>query len=278
MTDSPRYIVAKYISDLQRMEPKNIGVIVWTHDAVSARFAAERPDKPGEIDGRSIPIFVTSTAAYKQWVEFWRTALEAKPTRAGRTLQKWSDDLRQSSRGNFWLTDGGTILDNIRTEDIGNFTNDLFQRLVEPASDETRDVALDQVADDIIRRLRLTRNESFHTRYRVDCRVAPNVTEAFEFSHAYSNGSLKRLYQRVPLASKRTSLRRVVHDSAWMFEKVVDQNIVTRDQAVALVYATEERRRDPAVSWSFDVLSSVAQVANLADPNEAMAAFVVAQE
>ena len=275
MTDSPRYIVAKYISDLQRMEPKNIGVIVWTNDAVSARFVAERPDKPGEIDGRSVPIFVTSTAAYKQWVEFWRMALEAKPTRAGRTLQKWSDDLRHSSRGNFWLIDGGIIIDDIPTEDFARFTNDLFQKLVEPTSDEPRDMALDRVADDIIRRLRLTRNENFHTRYRVDCRVAPNVTEAFEFSHAYRNGSLKRLYQRVPLAGKRTSLRRVVHDSAWMFEKVVDQRIVTRDHAVALVYATEEHRRDPAVSWSFDVLSSVARVANLADSNDAMSAFAV---
>lgn len=276
MTASPRYLVAKYVSDLQRMEPRNIGIIVWTRDAVSARFVAERADKPGEIDGRSIPAFVTSLPSYRQWVEFWRAELNAKPQRAGRVLQEWSDNLKQTSRGNFWLADGGIVLDDIRTDEIGNFTNDLFHRLVESTpSDEMRDVALDQVVDGVIRRLRLTQNANFHTRFQVKCRVAPNVSEAFEFSHAYKNGRLKRLYQRVPLAGKRTALRRVVHDSAWMFEKVLEQGIVTHDEAIALVYAPEEQRSDPAVSWSLDVLGSVSRIANFANPNEAMTAFVV---
>ena len=215
-------------------------------------------------------------AAYKQWVNFWRNELDAKPLSAGRILREWSDNLRRTSKGNFWLADGGTILDDVRSEDVAGITEELFHRLVEPVpSDEVRDVALDQVADDVIRKLRLARNASFHNRYWVDCRVAPNVTEAFEFSHAYSNGNLKRLYQRIPLAGKRTALRRVVHDSAWMFEKVVGQRMVTRDHAVALVYAVDEQKRDPAISWSFDVLRSVARVVNLADTNEAMSAFVV---
>jgi hypothetical protein len=277
MSDSPRYLVAKYISDLQRMEPRNIGVIVWSNNAVSARFAAEKPDRPGEIDGRSVPPFVTSMAAYKQWIDFWREVLAAKPLGSGRTLRNWSETLKRTSKGNFWLADGGVILQDVRSEDIGDVTNDLFQQLVEPGSgDEVRDIALDRVADGVIRQLQLARNQNFHNRYQVNCRVGPNVTEAFEFSHAYSNGTLKRLYQRVPLASKRTTLRRVVHDSAWMFEKVVAQEIVTRDQAVALVYATEEQRDDPSIGWSFDVLRSVARVANLADSDEAIAAFVVA--
>ncbi len=277
MSDTPRYLVAKYVSDLQRMEPKNIGIIVWTKTAVSARFVAEKINSPGEIDGRSIPPFVTSMAAYRQWVDFWRNELDSKPLRAGRTLEKWSDSLKQTGRGNFWLADGGVILQDFQSEEIQHVTNDLFHKLVEPPSaDEMRDAALDQVADDIIRRLQLTRNKNFHDRYQVNCLVADNVTESFEFSHAYSNGTLKRLFQRVPLAGRRTPLRRVVHDSAWMFEKVVEQQIVTRDQAVALVYATEEQRHDPSISWSFDVLRSVARVANLADSNEAMAAFVVA--
>jgi hypothetical protein len=258
------------------MEPKNIGVIVWTQEAVCARFVAERADRPGDIDGRSVPSFVTSTPAYKQWVEFWRESLQSKPRRAGRVLHNWAEHLKQTSRGNFCLTDGGTILGEITENEITEVADDLFRRLVEPSSsEELKDVALDQVADDVIRRLRLIQNANFHTRYKVDCRVAPNVTEQFEFSHAYRNGRLKRLYQRVPLAGKRTNLRRVVHDSAWMFEKVVGQAIVRREDAVALVYAGETQKKDPAISWSFDVLGSVARVANLADPNEALTAFVV---
>src|ERR1700687_4815753 len=167
MSELPSYLVAKYVSDLQRMEPKNIGVIVWTPSAVSARFAAEKPNKPGEIDGRSIPAFVTSMAAYKQWVDFWRSELNTKPLRAGKILRKWSDNLRQSSWGNFWLAEGGTILDDVRSDDVEGIADDLFRKLVDPvSSDDGQDVALDRVADDVIRRLRLSQNANFHSRYR----------------------------------------------------------------------------------------------------------------
>jgi hypothetical protein len=276
MIELPRYFVAKHISDLQRMEPKNIGVIVWARSAVAGRFLAERPGAPGDVDGRSIPPFVASASAYKQWVAFWRSELSNKPTSPGKALNKWAENLKHTSQGSFWLAEGGVILEDVEARDISELADDLFAQLVEPtAGEDARDMALDQVADNVIKRLRLTRNVCFHSRYQVSCSIAPNVNENFEFSHAYKNGTLKRLYQRVPLASKRTPLRRAVHDSAWMFEKVVQQHIVAREQAIALVYATNEQKKDPAVSWSFDVLSSVARLANLADPNEAIAAFAV---
>ena len=35
---STRFLVAKYIPDMRRPEPRQIGVIVWTHGKLSARF------------------------------------------------------------------------------------------------------------------------------------------------------------------------------------------------------------------------------------------------
>jgi hypothetical protein len=273
MSDPPRYIVAKYVSDLQRMEPKNIGIIVCAEGRLSARFLAEKPEKPGEVDGRNVPGFVTSTAVYKQWVEFWRGELNK---RAKVASLNWLEDLKRSSRGNFLLVDGGLLLESVKPNRLSVLTNDLFSRLVEPISaEESKDPTLDQVADHLIRELRLDQNQNFRTKYELACNVGSNVTERFEFSHAYKNGVLKRLYQRVPLARKRGPLRRTIHDSAWMFEKVVAEGIIKRDQAVALVYATDEHRRDPEVSWSFDVLRSVARVVNLSDQIEAISAFIV---
>jgi hypothetical protein len=275
MIDSPRYLVAKYISDLQRMEPKNIGIIVWVPGGASARFLAEKPGSPGEIDGRSIPPFVTSMAAYKQWVDFWRNELVGKAVPRQRS-HAWLEELKQTSHGNFCLVDGGFILDDVDSDHLPQLTNDLFYRLVESGfSDEPRDPVLDRVTDDLIKKLRLAENAAFHSRFQLRCQIAPDLAERFEFSHAYKNGTLKRLYQRVPLARRRTPLRRTVHDSAWMFEKVIQQGIISRNQAIALVYATDEHKRDPEVSWSFDVLNSVATVANLADSTEALAAFIV---
>lgn len=65
-----RYLVAKYVPDLRRMEPKNIGVVVWSDGVVAARFAAECPEKSGTVDDRCVPGFVRSLSAYKQWVRF----------------------------------------------------------------------------------------------------------------------------------------------------------------------------------------------------------------
>jgi len=273
MSEPARYLVAKYISDLQRMEPKNIGVIVRLRDGTSARFLAERAGSPGEVDGRSIPPFVTSKASYKQWVEFWRNELNEKFV-SPRRSQDLFERLKRSSRGNFCLVEGGFILDKVGN--LPEVADDLFSRLVESgAPDEARDPVLESVADDLIKKLRLKENSAFHTKFEVPCKIAPNIVERFEFSHAYKNGSLKRLYQRVPLSRRPTPLRRAVHDSAWMFEKVVQRGIIGQDQAVALVYVTDESKRDPEISWSLDVLGSVARVANLADPTEGITAFIV---
>lgn len=272
MSDSPRYLIAKYIADLQRMEPRNIGVVVWSAGKAFARFLAERPEIPGTVDGRSIPAFVTSTTAYKQWVEFWRSELNRNDSKS--YSQSWLEHLKEASRGNFLLAEGGFIVDPVAHEHLPSLTDDLFRRLVESnIAEEPKDPNLDQVADRLIKELRLSQNQYFRSKYEISCCVAPNVEERFEFSHAYKNGILKKLYQRVPLTRKRGPLRRIVHDSAWMFEKVVQDGIIKREHAVALVYATDEHRRDPEISWSFDVLGSVARVANLADQIDALSAF-----
>ncbi len=273
-SDSPRYLVAKYIPDLQRMEPRNIGVIVWSGAGIFARFAAERPGKPTEIDGRTIPAFVASTAAYKQWVQFWRHLIVQAASK--RFADDWASALKGTSKGNFCLTEGGAILQDMSARELPELTDYLYSVLVDAAfGDESRDPALDDIADHVIRELRLTESKHFYSRFEVACSIAPNVTERFEFSHAIRNGALKRLYQRVPLARRRTLLRRTVHDSAWMFEKVVLGGFISREQAVSLVYATDQQRSDPEVNWSLDVLSSVSRVANLANPREALQAFIV---
>jgi hypothetical protein len=55
-------------------------------------------------------------------------------------------------------------------------------------SEDTHDPALDQVADEIIRKLGLTRSANFRQDIAWRAKVAPNVNEDFEFSHAIKNG------------------------------------------------------------------------------------------
>ena len=39
--NTPRYLLAKYIPDHLRMEPRNIGVVLWAEGNVTARFFGE---------------------------------------------------------------------------------------------------------------------------------------------------------------------------------------------------------------------------------------------
>lgn len=267
---TPKYVLAKYVPDLDRMEPRNIGVIVWSPEGIEARFVAERSDQPATLDGRSIPSFVTSSVAYRQWIEFWRGELQ-KPeiqTPDGRSVPQGSPDflaaLQTWSRGNFLLAEAGALLDPVDADDLPNVVDHLYHALVETGrSDEPRDPSLDELCDRLLEETRLANNPHFVNRHQITCQVAPGTAETFEFSHAYKNGSLQRLYQRVPFPPGKRRLRKTVHDSAWMLEKVVQSELISRDHTAAIVYVTDDQQTDPAVTEACHVLASVSRVLNL---------------
>lgn len=284
MVSGPRYLLAKYVPDPQRMEPRNIGVVVWSPEGIEARFLAEKPHHPGDVDGRSLPAFVSSLGAYKQWLRFWRTELNknAIDSIAGsgfvpRTSPAFLEALMSWSKGNFLLSEGGYGLDYVEVDDLVEFADQLYRSLVDTSdSEESRDPTLDELCDEVIKEAHLQRNPNFQNLFKVECPItsrAQSRVVTYEFSHAYKNGSLQRLYQRVPLSRRKTTLRKTVHDSAWMFEKVIQRDIIAPEQGGVLVYATEEDQEDRNISDALDELGSVTRVLNLADHDEALHEF-----
>lgn len=281
--NTTKYLLAKYIPDLHRVEPRNIGVIVWSSVGVEARFLAEIPDRPGEVDGRSVPQFVSSTSAYKQWIRYWRNAVSGetfKPAGGGDLLSVASPEfvaaLQLTGQGNFVLAEAGQILDRITEDDLPVVADQLFASLVESnASDEPRDLDLDEVCDQLIQRTKLTENKNFHTNYPVRCDVR-GVEEEYVFSHAYANGKPERLYQRVSIPrrkTQRTQLRKNVHDTTWSLEQVFNQKIVQPDKAAVLVYVTPEQEAQTDVERSLRLLRSMVKVINLRDEQVALKEF-----
>lgn len=270
--NATKYLLAKYIADLHRFEPRNIGVIVWSPTGIEARFLAEFPNRPGEVDGRSIPGFVTSPSAYKQWVRYWRDALSGpsfKPLNGGGVLSSSSpgfiEALQQTGRGNFVLVDAGSVLDVVGEEELPTLADQLFAQLVEAnAPDEPRDLDLDLVCDGLLERSHLINHKNFYTNYPVRCAVN-GVEEEYVFSHAFANGTLQRLYQRLAIPKGKARLRKNVHDAAWSFEQVFKQRIVQPENAGVLVYVTEEQQSQPDVDKSLRLLGSLTRVINLRD-------------
>jgi hypothetical protein len=277
-----KYLLAKYIPDLRRQEPRNIGIIVWSSEGLEARFLGERDDDADTIDGRCVPPFVTSLNAYKQWVRYWRTEIEKseiKPVSGGepvaKDLPEFTEVLKTANRGNFVLEDGGRLLDKVDVEELPRVASELFNALVETGSqDESRDLKLDEVCDELLEMTKLAANPYFHNSFQVECPV-PGTHETFVFSHAYKRIAVERLYQRVHLPRKRKSfLKKNFHDAAWTFEKVIDAKIIERERTGALVYVADEQRSDSQIQNALQVLGSVTRVINLNDREVALQEFL----
>jgi hypothetical protein len=137
VTDLPRFLIAKYVPDVFRNEPRNIGVVLWSPDGVAARFAGERADAPGEINDADVPPFVVSPVAYKQWVRYWRRELSSECVRptaggppVGRSAPEYLDALRETGPGNYLLTDGGRFAEPVPAVELPQAVDYLFERYV----------------------------------------------------------------------------------------------------------------------------------------------------
>lgn len=100
MNDNAKYLIAQYVEDVFRMEPKNVGVIVKRGDEVAARFLGESPG--GMIDGRRLR-GLQYPDVYRQWVSYWRKQL-ADP-------QQGFDKLEVGDAGNYRLMQAGVVSD-----------------------------------------------------------------------------------------------------------------------------------------------------------------------
>ena len=70
------WLVAKYMPDLRRREPKNVGVLLRMGDSCFSRFLGEQSG--GQIDGRHVHGLVNSVQNYKAWVGYWKRLRIAK--------------------------------------------------------------------------------------------------------------------------------------------------------------------------------------------------------
>lgn len=270
-----KYILAKYIPHMQRFEPRNIGVVVWSAKGVAARFIGERPERLGEVDGRSVPAFVTSPSAYKQWVQYWREMLRYETFTApesGKLVALSSPEFMQAvletGRGNFVLAEPGEIWNVEEGEDVSVLADRLFADLVESTvQEEVNDPSLDTLVNEALQRHGIIQHQNYRRDYPVRCRVH-GVDEEYIFSDALANGSPIKLYQRMQLPKYKAPLRKTVHDVAWSFDHVIEEGIIQQEATAVLVSASEEDLSRPEVYNGIQLLRSVTNVINLKDDDQ----------
>jgi len=275
MVTRPRYILAKYVPEVLRNEPRNIGVIIWTPWGVRAQFLG---DEKGSLDARKIPSWVQSRESYREWIGSWRSALIQKKARAadGSDVSAkeagFLDALRLTSKGNYVLGDTGSVLDTITEDDSDALLAYLFSTLVEQETDKMAvKVAFDmeRLCNQIIRKTGAFKSHYFKRNLPVICKIAPGVTDFFNFDYALGNGNPEFLYQRVPLGQR--TLETSLHAAAWQFEQVVKDNVIAKEKSAALVMPTEEQKSDERYQKAISVLKTQTRVIDLSTDSETFA-------
>lgn len=263
------YIIAKHVPDPVRDEPRNVGVIVASHGDIVARFIGEKEDDPGEVDGRKIPGWVSSSSAYKQWIKFWREEIE--DTRSLDASIEVSS-LRQWNKVDFLLSDSGQIaLPNEEAGTIEAVADDLYRRLVtsEVEDDADEDPSLKARIRQLVRATGIGTSSNWRDDYPVSVDLGSGKSEQLSFHHGYVNGGPKKLYHRVHLSPRESFLEKNLHDATWRFHLVKEQGILDFEDLAAFVYApTEEVEERTEVEEALETLLTQARVLNLAEPDE----------
>jgi hypothetical protein len=254
-----RYLIVRYISDLARSEPKNIGVILASPQGLMAKFLGERDNK---LDLRSVRSLVSHTPTYKQWIDYWRHVMsqEIEP-------EKKLDQVLASSRGNYIVSEGDVVyLPPDIANDPHRTLSHLFYLMVSEfpqQEEEEAELSLSARCDEIIKRFELRKNPHFKEAPVVDVTLSTNVKQHIVPSFAWVNGT-EVYFQKVSIVGARPDAsQKNVNNAAWIFEKLKlgNQQRLTR----ALVKITEQTAPEEATAHPVEPAEYLNLLGNLSD-------------
>lgn len=172
-----RYQILRYIADLKRMEPENIGVIIQDAREASYRFRTHMGKRPG-FDADN----------YRQWREFFEAEINGPPVpvyQPPRGDIAFLQYLQQRCCGNYSLTRPLEL--TMPSDALGEVRDHLFRTLVLKPEEQTGD------AKQPVRRLRnelrerkITSNPHFHERQLFN---ANGITELVEYYYVRNHGA-----------------------------------------------------------------------------------------
>lgn len=249
-----RFVLAKYVPDLDRMEPRNIGVVLWSKGKLCARFLPE--DKAASI--------VEEIDTYRRWVEFWSDTIsgDSIEPRRGPSVSTSSstcvDALLSNQEGNFILVDAGEVMQRLRGREVAKATDFLFGELV--ATRTLRDPRVDRKKFDVqcvevLRASGIAMLPNFKPKFSVPCLVN-GVQIPVHFSYGLGLDVPEALMQRAHLASEES-----ITSSYMKIQSVFQAGLLTRNRCVALY-----RKSDIAsqtAEHGYELLSKLCDVVDI---------------
>ncbi len=240
-----------------RMEPRNIGVIVWSNGRVANRYLDE-----ADIDPSS------DRDAYRRWVNFWSDTLKVgKVSIARRKPITVSDpnflnELCKTQKGNYLLYDSGRILDNVH--DIEDAADFLFEELVSTTKSKKATVkakdSFQQICDRLFEYSGLSERDDWKGEQLIPCDVK-GIPWELPISYVIGNGKPTAVFQRVHIGRPQS-----VASSSFYLEWIAKQLVKKKSRRAALVDAKSANQSDPSVG----LLDKFAEVIDVSDFKSAM--------
>lgn len=227
---TPRFLLAKFVPDLSRMEPRNIGVFLWAKGDIRSRFLTD--DEAN---------FIGDKENYARWQKFWNGKIggtEIKPERGvavSKSKPECMDALMTNQAGQFILVDAGDLLRPIGKRELREATDYLFQELVAPASLPAHVAArgFSEKCDGVISKSGLSERGDFHKKYKIECAVFGSK-RPLRFSYGIGNGTPLAVFQRIQLSSEQS-----VNSGGLLLHEITDRAIVDKANCAALVQKSE---------------------------------------
>jgi hypothetical protein len=240
MKRSLRFMVAKYTPDLHRMEPRNIGIILWADSgATVARFMGEQSD--GSVRVPSL-VEKNDRHAFREWHTYWRHQMSAEgiSRRSGEIVDRSSpqflEALREKSKEQFRLVDGGTFSETISEREMERALGELYDRIVEPPEKQlfrAERLALSDACANVFKTSGVVDRPDFLHDLPVP-RYVHSVLRTFVADYAIGPvGQPRAVLQRVLLSRSQS-----IDSNAFMFDTLINRSDkpINRVNCAALVH------------------------------------------
>jgi hypothetical protein len=172
-----KWLIAKYMPDIRRREPTNVGIVLICDSGIYTRFRGE--NTLGQVDGRHVRGVFGSLENYKGWIDYWKTAVAKGDT------QKL---LKHDPQQNYFLEVGGErVIGNVGL-DHQKYIGDLYRDLVEELPKQAEESVS---AERLFKRL----NISVESAPSLELDIGGGAKDHLVFDYAYQNGSYTLMKQ-----------------------------------------------------------------------------------
>lgn len=271
---TPVYLVAKYVQDVFRMEPINIGVILWSNGRAASRFlGVSLHNGMIEVNGSRLRNWCNSREAYEQWIEYWMEKMAQAATVSDG--KGFIDEMTITNRnaGNYWMVEGGILLDELEPDNLESAVDELFGQLVPSSEQSPKETSFSKTCTSLLRKSPLWDLEGFHANHSIACKYFGTTEITLEFSYTVANGRPKSVMERVPYFSNESRWAKRVYESAWKMERAVAGCAIHKKNALVLIDNQERYSQSARGKELLKIISHVGKPIDVSNSKFALQEF-----